>query len=312
MKITRTKDFNLIERFLSENFSSPTHWPEWNQIISKYYNTDFYYIVLENKGTISGICPIHGEENRVLNLLYSGQFNYIPYGGWIFKNNEIVDKKHFPLKYNQILTGFSLPTGGNFPNYSMKLKSTLFSTLTIDLDHDENWIWENCIDSKRRNMIRKAQKNQVFVDEVTLENYSTFYAFYTESNTRYNLTCLAKDCLAELLFSTKSIKFHATLVKYENKIISSHVMVSDKNIALYWMGLNAVLIPNLGQGELLQWMAIKNAKKFGCKFYDLCYIEKERLPKIHEFKKGFSQNESQIVNFCVKPLSYRIINRIQK
>ena len=312
MKISKSTNFNQVEQFLSENFSSPTHWPEWNLIVSKHYSTDFFYLVATNGKTIQGICPMHCSSSKVLSQLFSGQFMYIPYGGWIIKDNLQIVKKFFPLKIKHALTTFSLPIIKYFPDYSAKLNNSNFSTLIINLQNDEKWIWENSIDSKRRNMIRKAMKNQVLIEEVTTQNYDFFYDFYAESNFRYGLKSLKKECLSDLFFSTKTIGFLATFVRHEGRIISSNVLSHDKNYALYWLGSNAKKTPNLGQGELLQWEAIKNAKRMGCTIYDLCYIEKELLPTIYEFKKGFSKNEVPVVSLSIRPFTYRIINKIVK
>lgn len=312
MIIKKSIDFLLIDHFLENTFSSPTHWPEWNKIISKYYNSDFYYFVASIEEKVVGICPIHMNQKNHLNKLSSGQYMYIPYGGWIFNENLPAIKPFFPLKFNQAISGFSLPIGDHFPSYSLPLSPKTYQTLLVDLTQDENGIWENCIDSKRRNKIRKAINNNLIIEVVNENNYNSFYQFYTDSNNRYGLQSLKKECLFDLLFSTKTSRFLATYIKHEGTIISSHVMAYDKTLALYWLGLNAEKMPNLGQGELLQWDAIKNAKKMGCLIYDLCYIEKERLPSIYEFKKGFSRKEVPVFSFSIMPTSYKLMNKIAR
>jgi hypothetical protein len=312
MDIKKSTDFSLIEKFLSNNFSVPTHWPEWNQVISKYYNTDFYYLTAWRSNELIGICPLHDDRHKVRNNLYSGQFLNIPYGGWIFKEKTTIDKSFFKLKFNQLVQVFSLPLANDTIGLPSFNKTKSFATLLIDLKKDEDWLWENCVDSKRRNMIRKALKNELTVDVVSKENYLFFYEFYKEANTRYGLPIHSPDCLSDLFFSTTKNRFHASFVKHEGVILSSHVMAYDKDYSLYWLGLNAAKAPNMGQGELLQWEAIRYAKKAGCSIYDLCYIEKERLPAIYEFKKGFAKKEVSINYFEIKPLSYKILNKLLK
>jgi lipid II:glycine glycyltransferase (peptidoglycan interpeptide bridge formation enzyme) len=90
------------------------------------------------------------------------------------------------------------------------------------------------------------------------------------------------------------------------------VISYDKDYSIYWLGFSSENVPNLGQGELLQWEAIKRMKNYGCKYYDLCYIEKDRLPHIYRFKKGFSKNEIEVGTSNKRPISYKIINRINK
>jgi len=313
MNICRSTDFVLINNFLKETFSSPSHWPDWNLIISKHYNTNFFYFVAIEKNRIIGICPVHKVNKGIVRNLQSGQFHYIPYGGWIFRNDITINSSCFNLRYDESISGFSLPTIKSFPKqYKTKNEGRIFTTLYIDLENDEDWLWQNTVDSKRRNMIRKARKNNISTEQVSEYNFDDFFKFYSSANKRYGLQSLEFDCLYDLFFSTTNINFRAAFVRYENQIISSSVIVSDKDYALYWLGLNGHDIPNLGQGELLQWEAILFAKNKGCKVYDLCYIEKDRLPSIYEFKKGFSQEEASITNFSITPLSYKIINRLTK
>ena len=92
-----------------------------------------------------------------------------------------------------------------------------------------------------------------------------------------------------------------------------HIIIAyDKNYSFYWLGNNNNNIPNLGQNELLQWEAIKKMKTAGCPYYDLCFIEKERLPHIYKFKKGFTKNEVSIPLIIVNPLLYKIVNKLNK
>lgn len=42
------QDFQLVEQFLTNNFSSPTHWPDWNLVISKYFLCSKWVLELQN------------------------------------------------------------------------------------------------------------------------------------------------------------------------------------------------------------------------------------------------------------------------
>ncbi|MGE5435593.1 MAG: hypothetical protein ACM3O3_00070, partial [Syntrophothermus sp.] len=59
IKIKSTNDYSIVEEFLNNNFSSPTHWPKWNILISKYFNTDFLYYLAFSGNELIGICPLH-------------------------------------------------------------------------------------------------------------------------------------------------------------------------------------------------------------------------------------------------------------
>ena len=80
----------------------------------------------------------------------------------------------------------------------------------------------------------------------------------------------------------------------------------------YYKGASLFETKNVGQGELLQWEAIKWAKNRGVKYYDLCVLDSDRLPHIAKFKMGFSMQLLSFEVFTKRSLSFRILNRIRK
>jgi len=313
MQIKKISDLSVVTVFLENTFSSPTHWPEWNQVVSRYHSTDFYYLGCYEDGDLTGICPIHETRTGRLSKLFSGQFNYIPYGGWLMKEGSAGKNIEFPLKRNQSVTVYSLP---EFPFYSQQVvnpqSDERFVTLIIDLLKPEEDILSSDIDSKRRNMIRKAEKNGVVIRGMEKSGLPSFYDHYLSFTGKTGLKAVPQDMLSGLLFETENIHFKV-LAAYQNEVfMGSVILVYDKDYALYWMGINAKEAQNLGQGELLQWESIRFLKSAGCRIYDLCYVEKTRLPAIYEFKKGFSKTEVSIHQYSRAGSLYKVINRLSK
>lgn len=311
MEIKKLTDFSKIETFLKDNFSSPTHWPDWNIVVSKHYNTVFFYLIAIENNQIVGICPIHVINKGILRIFYSGKLFFIPNGGWIFKEpiNFQLSTFHYPL--NCMFSLSSLPLLKDFKVSYLDKKSPKVATLIVNLSKTLEKIWLEDISGKRRNMIRKAEKNEVSVTKNLYPDLNIFYKYYYESNTSHNLGLHTIDFFRDLISSAQNIKFTFWFAHYKNKIIGSLVTVNDKNYSLYWLGLTFKGIENLGQGELLQWEVIKEMKANGCKYYDLCYIDKERLSHIYQFKHGFANNEVNIYSYQGKSLIYSIINKIQ-
>jgi len=100
--------------------------------------------------------------------------------------------------------------------------------------------------------------------------------------------------------------------KKQNETIANVVIVYDKDYSIYWLGNHADNAPNSGQGELLQWEVIKRMKEKGCSYYDLCYIEKKRLPHIYKFKSGFCKNEVSVPHIVYKSLPFNVSNKLYK
>lgn len=310
IKKVYSNQFNIIEEFLYNNFSAPTHWPDWNLVVSKFFDTNFYYLVACDKLNILGICPIHKVKNKIIKRYYSGQFKYIPYGGWLLNNRAKKYPKFGFYSLSSMYQIFSLPFLSEFyPQNISKINYNEFKTLIIDLRNEIQNIWEKSIDSKRRNMIRKAEKNGIKI-EIKNSFDKLFYEIYYQACIRNNLNHLPYEFFIELEKNSKNIKLAIFNGYYNSRLVSNIVVVYDKNYSLYWLGNKTENFPNLGINELLQWEAIKFVKNAGCRFYDLCYIEKERLPNIYEFKKGFSKREEVVPLIIYKSIFFKILNKI--
>ena len=83
MDIVKEKNFEVIIEFLKTNFSSPTHWPDWNLVVSEFFNTEFFYLCAYEEDELIGICPMHKYKKGIYTYYRSGQFMYIPFGGWL-------------------------------------------------------------------------------------------------------------------------------------------------------------------------------------------------------------------------------------
>jgi hypothetical protein len=277
MRIRILKDFSKATDFLNGNFSAPTHWPEWNVLVSKHFKTDFYYYGAYEGHDLIGICPVHEVKNGILSSLYSGQFHYIPNGGWILSQKRFISDKEIRL--------------GRFAS---------FYSSTLPIINEFKVVY---------NVKRKMLMKTLIVMNDKLGN---FYTFYRQANIKYQLPILPEDFFYELLNKVQTVNFDVLCAKKDEEPFGIAVIAYDKNYAFYWLGITIENKPNLGQGELLQWEAIKKTKKCGCKFYDLCYIEKERLPHIYAFKKGFSNTEADIVLASKKSFGYKVVNRLKK
>jgi|WetSurMetagenome_2_1015567.scaffolds.fasta_scaffold04769_2 hypothetical protein len=306
-------DFNKIDDFLSNNFSSPTHWQDWNNIVSKYYNTEFFYFALINDNKITGICPVHKTKNKYNYRLISGPKGFnIPFGGWIFSENVNFDFTNLKLNYNESLEIFSLPLIKEFnATYNECKLLKLYQTAIINLEKTEEEIL-NSFSTGKKYKIRKAEKNEVEIleiDEIGIDNY---YKFYVETNKQYGLENLPKSFFLELINNVKNIKIDFLVAKKDSEILGQLILVSDKNYSIIWLGSRLEKGPNFGYFDLLHWEMIKKAKSYGCKYYDACYLEKDRLPNIYKFKIGYTDNIYPVVNIIKKSAFYRVINRVQK
>jgi len=306
-------DFGRVDDFLSVNFSSPTHWNDWNKVISEFYNTEFFYFALLNDDKILGICPVHKVKNKLNNKLVSGPKNfYMPYGGWIFGEKINFDSAEIDLDKKESLEIFSLPLLNEY-NASYEGCNLLkqFETSVVDLQESEELII-NSFAPQKRYKLRKALRNNIEILDINEFGLDDFYEFYIKTNKRYGLENIEKGFFEELLKRSVNIKTDIFIARKDKEVLGSVVLVSDKNFSLYWLGNRVEKSPNNGFFDLLHWEMIKKAKSYGCKYYDTCYLEKERLPNIYKFKIGFSNNILPVLNIIEKRMIYRVLNKIQK
>jgi hypothetical protein len=313
IKCLYIEEFDKVEKFLTENFSSPTHYKEWNLVVSNYFKTEFFYFACLDKNKIIGVCPVHRYKNEKKNRIVSGPKEFmIPYGGWIFSEGRKIDSGYFPIRKNENLEIYSLPLLEEFKSVYEGIKVIKnYKTAIINLRKSEEEIWNN-LDQKRRNMIRKAMKNHVQITYLQNENLKEFYTFYSTANDQYGLKNMPFGYFRDLVFTPGNIKVDILAAKFEDNVLGYNVIISDKNYSLYWLGIRKKETENNGFFDLLQWESIKRAKERNCLFYDLCYVEKERLPNIYKFKTDYCKDEYDVLNMNKKPVVFRIINKIQK
>lgn len=297
--------------FLENNFSSPTHWPDWNELVSKYNDTKFYYLGYFCNKRLIGIFPFHEIKHKAfLKRRQSGQFHFIPNGGWIFSKPINVNEKFFASNFTVSSQVFTLPILKEFNAIYAKTALTK-ATLVIDLEKAEEEIWKDEIDSKRRNMIRKAEKEGVKIIEMTtVDQLEEFYKLYAESAAKFASKLMGFQFFKEMFVNSKNISLNIYAAFLGDDQLANVAIVSDKNYSIYWLGNNASNAQNLGQGDALQWHVIKEMINRGCRYYDLCYIEPERLPSIYRFKKGFSNVEIPIEVYSEKTTLFKIFNRL--
>lgn len=308
-RLVGNSGFERVSGFLKGTFSSPTHWPDWNLIVSRHFNTRFRYLVVEEDGALRGVCPVHEVREGFKVSFRSGQFHFIPYGGWITDLASSSRKIRFDLPLNGRFECFSLPLTGSFGEPGQE-SGHVFHTLVTDLGRDEDEIWSSCIDAKRRNMIRKATRSGVTVASGG-DVFWDFFRLYSSSAGNNGLEHLSEAFLDEMMALEGDVRFVPFVAYCTGSPCGALGLVYDKDYAIYWLGATAKDSSGQGQGELLQWEAIRFSRKNGCRLYDLCYIDRERLPQIYGFKKGFSNREVTVSYLNRKRFLYKLLNKLK-
>jgi lipid II:glycine glycyltransferase (peptidoglycan interpeptide bridge formation enzyme) len=185
-------------------------------------------------------------------------------------------------------------------------------TAVIDLKPDLDYIFHNVIGSKRRNMIRKALKNNITIDAGGSEIFDRFFAMLQHTFSRTGLNTRPESFYREILDLYYPVQKAVCLIaSQEGTDLSGIVIVRNHFISSYWLGVSSGEKLNLGASELLQYEAIQWSRTNGSKYYDLCVIDKKRLPHIARFKSGFSNHMVPFYFTRKKPILYRIMHRMK-
>ena len=139
------------------------------------------------------------------------------------------------------------------------------NTLILDLQKSEEELL-NGFHPKTRYNVRLAEKKGVKIristDQKDIEH---FWQLIKQTTARDNFSSHPKDYYFKLAES-KMLKIF--IAEYENKVLAVNLMIFFGDTVTYLHGASADEGRNLMAPHLLQWAAIKEAKKFGCKYYD--------------------------------------------
>jgi len=180
-----------INQFIEENNGLIFHETKFNEIVSESFDTSLSFLLAYKNNKLAGICPMHTIKNGILNLTYSNPAIFeVPYGGWVFDNEQISIQhllNQINPSFNEHLTYWSnIQIKGNSNEY-YNLAFSSHQTAVIDLSPDEDTIWEGVINSKRRNMIRKALKSGVKIRSYGAEGFESYYPLMTAMHDKASL-----------------------------------------------------------------------------------------------------------------------------
>lgn len=290
-----------------ENNGSIFHDYYLNEIIRKEFNTQLYYLV-DDLVNINRLCPVHVTKTKYGGKKYHLKPLYdIPYAGFV--GNEVFDINKLSINFFESINYIGFPY-----NKKSQTNESLDSgeTTMVDLSIDENDIFSNVIHSKRRNMIRKAEKSFITVNKYNcLDGFKLFWPILKELHDKLGYNHLKYDYYKKIIKHYSETNQLFTLIAFKDEVpISGILIMGNKNYMHYYKGASLFNVKNEGQGELLQWEAIKLSKSLGIKYYDLCNLNKKDLPAIYRFKTGISSNIYNYQKYSKINLGYKILNKL--
>ena len=170
-----------------------------------------------------------------------------------------------------------------------------------------------------RYLIRQAQKNAdiEIIKTQNIEDLKKFNEIYCSTATRHKFVPFSlkytQNQFSSFLPDDQILVF---LGKYKNEVVSSAVIVFWQNIGFYHHGASLSKYNKIPVSYLLQWEAIKEAKRRGCERYNFWGIAPDDNKNhpwagLSLFKKGFGGYRKDYVQTQDLPLSmvYSLITR---
>jgi lipid II:glycine glycyltransferase (peptidoglycan interpeptide bridge formation enzyme) len=306
-----------IDELIELNGGTVFHETRFNIIASNTFKTKLTYFLAFNNNELIGICPCHTLKDRCLYLSYSNLASYeIPYGGWIY--NKDVSVKELLMKTNlrlneSLMYASNIQIDKDADNYFNKIKQIEQNTVILNLSPSVEQLFDSKLNSQLRKKIRKAVKLGITVDKIKSEDFNVFLDLFAELKTKAGLKQRNNNYYQQVMSEyEKQGKAVCLAAKYNNEYISAMILLANKFITIAWVGGRKIGIPNnLYQNELLIWEAIKWAKEFGSKYFDLSGLNETKLPHLARIKLSFSKDIVPFYSFAKNSLYFKIINRMQ-
>lgn len=301
-----------INKVLFGTLATPFHTLEWNQVLIKIFKLNGYILIAYEHKKPVGTLIYFIEKDKTSRWCKSPLTSLeVPYGGSIaIKNNQkIID---FLIKFwleNEKKSNFEIWT---IPGQKINLEKFGFkkerqTTLILDLAQPLEKIWQN-FDKKTRNMIRKAQKNNIKINEGNLKNIDDYYLMLKNTYAPSGTLILPKKFYQEIF---KKINKKLFLAFWRGIPIAGIILPYNQDTVYYWHGASYRKYRHLAPNDFLQWEAICRAKKARFKKYDFVRIDSKKFPGITHFKKGFGGKRVYYYRYT-KMYQPTLIDKIKK
>jgi len=176
-----------------------------------------------------------------------------------------------------------------------------------------------------RYLIKQAQKNKdiEIVQSQSIEDLRIFEEVYAKTAFRHNFTPFSEKYLEnELSVFAKDNQISIFLGKYKNQVVCASMIIFWQGIGFYHQGASLAEFNKIPVSYLLQFEAIKEAKKRGCQKYNFWGISPLHNTKhpwhgLSLFKIGFGGYQTDYVktqDFAITQKYYLnyIIERVRR
>ncbi|MFH0987587.1 MAG: peptidoglycan bridge formation glycyltransferase FemA/FemB family protein [Patescibacteria group bacterium] len=182
-------------------------------------------------------------------------------------------------------------------------------TWQLDITKSEDEILKN-MRKTTRNLVKRAEKEGVEIfSSKDFKDIELFYRSYQETVRRHVFVPFARSFLEKEMRNFLPESVLLFFASWKGDILSCAMIIFWQGVAFYHHGASSSKFPKIPASYLLQWRAIKEAKKRGCQLYNFWGIapEEDLTHPWHGltlFKKGFGGEKREYVRTQDLPLSF--------
>ena len=191
-------------------------------------------------------------------------------------------------------------------------------SVIIDLEPQEESILQS-MKPKWRYNINLSIRNNVEIKRTDEEGIKTFYSLYRETANRDGIAIHNRQYYETLFLHCQNYtgqELRLYLAEHEGEAIAAIIVLFREKAATYLYGASANHKRNLMASYALQWQAMKDARAFGCRYYDLFGIPPNEDPNhpmagLYRFKTGFGGtiiHRTGSWDYPCRPLLCRVFN----
>jgi lipid II:glycine glycyltransferase (peptidoglycan interpeptide bridge formation enzyme) len=341
MEIREIENKNLWENFLLEceekTFLQSWNWGEFQKRMG---NRIWRLGIYEISNLKSQISNLIGVALVVKVVAKRGKFLFVPHGPIIKMQNAKCKMQNYNLKFKMNILETLLkdlkkiakkekcsfiriaPSWERTKENERIFKDLGFRpapmhthpevTWELNLEKPEEELLRN-MRKTTRYLIRQGLKNEELKIEKSkdIKDIEVFNQLYQETVNRHHFVPFSfsylKNEFLSFLAEDQVLIFKAI---YKGEVLASAIIVFWQNIAFYHHGASSQKYPKIPASYLLQWEAIKEAKRRGCKVYNFWGIAETESKKhpfwgLTLFKKGFGGYEKKYVRTQDLPLSFK-------
>lgn len=276
------------------------HLSGWQQVISKSFSHDCYFLYIELAGSIAGVLPLVEVNSKLFgHALISTPF--CVYGGAIADTPELVRQ----LEQEACLLAEKLSVDYLELRYQEKQESTLLlkqahSTFGCELAEDNEKILAS-IKKKQRAVIRHSIKNELnFSLESGKKNLNDFYHLLSTSYRNLG-TPIFSEIYFENLVGVFGDQVDIALIKSKDDQLSSAVMnfYFNEQVLPYYGGGNDSA-RGLKSADYMYYQVMCSAREKGYRWYDFGRSKNNSGP--YKYKKNWGMEAKSLYYY------YHLVN----